>query len=92
MFQFPSAPLEREKLAKDTSTSPSAVPVALPALQNEVLLSVAAMADGAGRQAGTGSALRVIVLPLTPQARTRGSTVSAPNTPETRHPPGLNFI
>lgn len=55
--------------------------VTLPALQNEVVLSVVAMADGAARQAGTGGTLRVIVLPLTSQARTRGSTVSAPNTP-----------
>lgn len=60
-------------------------PVALSALQNQVLLSVAPAADGAGGQAGAGGALGVVVLPLAPRACRRGSTVSAPHTPATQH-------
>lgn len=63
------------------------IPIALSALQNEVVLSVVSEADGAGGQARAGGALRVIVLPLASQTRTRGSAVSAPNTPESQHPP-----
>lgn len=55
--------------------------VAMPALQDEVVLSVAAHADGAGGQARARRALRVVVLPLAPQARTRGSAVPAPDAP-----------
>lgn len=66
------------------------VPVTLPALQDEVVLSVAPEADGAGGQAGAGGALRVVVLPLAPLARTRGSAVPAPNAPESQQP-GARF-
>lgn len=64
----------------------SAVPVTLPALQDQVLLSVVPVADGAGGQAGAGGALGVVVLPLASWACGRSSTVSAPHTPATQHP------
>ena len=60
-------------------------PVALSALQNQVLLPVAPAADGAGGQAGAGGTLGVVVLPLAPRACRRGSTVSAPHAPATQH-------
>lgn len=56
-------------------------PVTLPALQDQVLLSVVPVADGAGGQAGAGGALGVVVLPLASWACGRSSTVSAPHTP-----------
>lgn len=82
----------REKLANDGGSAASTIPITLSALQNEVFLPVVSVADGAGRQACTGGALRVVVLPLTPQACRCGSTVSAPDTPESQQPPKVAIL
>lgn len=56
-------------------------PVTLPALHNELVLLVVLGADWAGSQAAAGSALRVIILPLTPQPWGRGPTMRTGDTP-----------
>lgn len=84
---FPIGPcyISEESLQK-TEHETGTAPVAMPALQDEVVFSVAAHADGAGGQARARRTLRVVVLPLAPQARTRGSAVPAPDAPESQHP------
>ena len=73
--------LRERSSQKKEGREESAVPVTLPALQNQVLLSVVPAADGAGGQARTGGALGVVVLPLASRTCGRGSTVPAPHTP-----------
>lgn len=71
----------------------SVIPVTLSTLQNKIFFSIVPIADGAGRQACTGSTLCVIVLPFTSQACRRCPTVSAPHTPAIQSPPtSLRFI
>lgn len=55
--------------------------VTLSTLHNDCALTVVHQADGARGEAGTGSTLGVIVLPLTSQTWCCGSTLSTCHTP-----------
>lgn len=55
--------------------------VTLSALYNDCALIVVQQADGACGEAGAGGTLGVIVLPLTPQTRRGGATLSTCHTP-----------
>lgn len=57
------------------------LPVTLSTLQDDLLLSVVLVAQRARCQAGTGGTLSVIILPITPQTRRRGTTLGTGHTP-----------